>query len=219
MTLFLYGALSGALFFVPLNLIQVQGYTASVAGLTFIPLSLILAVLSPLSGRLVSRVGSRVLLTIGPIIVGIGFVLFALPGLTNGPADYWRTYLPAIIVLGIGMGITVAPLTTALMSSVPSHESGVASGINNAVTRSAQGLAIAIFGAVALASFAAGLSTRLAQSQLAPAIQQQIRQNASKLGNTDIPENLDDTSRAEVKQAIRLSFVDTFRLVSYIGAA
>ncbi len=219
MTLFLYGALSGALFFVPLNLIQVQGYNASVAGLTFLPLSLLLAVLSPLSGRLVSRVGSRVLLTIGPIIVGIGFVLFALPGLTNGPADYWRTYLPAIIALGIGMGITVAPLTTALMSSVPSHESGVASGINNAVTRSAQGLAVAIFGAVALASFAAGLSTRLAQSQLAPAIQQQIRQNSSKLGNTDIPENLDDTSRAEVQQAIRLSFVDTFRLVSYIGAA
>src|SRR5258707_8830438 len=101
MTLFLYGALSGALFFVPLNLIQVQGYNASVAGLTFLPLSLLLAVLLPLSGRLVSRVGSRLLLTIRPIILGIRLVLFALPRLTNGPAHYWRTHVPAILVLGI----------------------------------------------------------------------------------------------------------------------
>lgn len=218
MTLFLYGALSGALFFVPLNLIQIQGYDASIAGLTVLPLSLLVASLSPIVGRLVNRIGPRVLLTVGPILVGIGFILFAVPGVTRGPADYWTAYLPAIIVLGIGMGITVTPLTTGVMSSVPSHESGVASGVNNAVTRAAQGLAVAILGALALTSFMGGVSTRLAKTQIAPEFQQQISLNSSKLGNTDIPQQLNAADRASVTDTIRQSFVDMFRLVTIIGA-
>jgi hypothetical protein len=170
-------------------------------------------------GGLVNRLGPRIMLTLGSFIVGIAFILFARPGVTNGPNDYWATFLPAILVLGIGMGVTVTPLTTALMSSVPSHEAGVASGVNNALTRSAQGLAIAIFGAVALSSFASGLAPRLAQTGLAPQTQQQILQNSSKLGNTDIPDSLNESDRAAVKGAIQLSFVDMFRLIAYIGAA
>lgn len=219
MTLFLYGALSGVLFFMPLNLIQVQGYPANIAGLTFFPLSILLAGLSPIMGRLVNRVGPRLLLTVGPAIVGVAFILLARPGLTGGPNDYWTTFFPAIIALGIGMGITVAPLTTAVMGSVPSHESGVASGVNNALTRTAQGLAVAMLGALALVSFTNGLSGRLAQTEITPDVQQQIRQSASKLGNTDIPDGLSEQAHTAAKQAVQLSFVDTFRLVSYIGAA
>ncbi len=218
-TVFLYGALSGTLFFFPLNLIQVQGYPADIAGLTLLPLLLLIAGLSPIMGRLVTRVGPRVPLVLGPAIVGIAFVLLSLSGVTNGPADYWTTYFPAIIILGLGMGITVAPLTTAVMGSVPTHESGIASGISNAVTRSAQGLAVAILGTIALTIFASGLSTRVAQLGIAGDLQAQIHQSASGFGNTQIPSSLDPATQDAVKQAIRLSFVDTFRLVAYISAA
>jgi len=142
-----------------------------------------------------------------------------LPGLTNGPADYWTTYFPAIILLGLGMGITVTPLTTAVMGSVPTHESGIASGISNAVTRSAQGLAVAIFGALALSVFASTLTTRVAQLGIADDVQAQIHQNARGFGNTQIPVSLDLATHDAVKRAIQLSFVDTFRLIAYIGGA
>lgn len=217
MTLFLYGALSGALFFFPLNLIQIQGYDANIAGLAFIPFVLILAALSPLMGRLVSRVGPRLLLTIGPLIVGGGFFVLGQAGLTSGPPAYWTTYFPGIILIGLGMGITVAPLSTAVMGAVSSQEAGIASGVNNAVTRSAQGLAVAIFGALALATFSTNLVNRAAASGVSPANQQQIRQSANKLGNTDIPAGLDVQAQASVKQAIQLSFIDTFRLMMDIG--
>ncbi len=217
MTLFLYGALSGTLFFFPLNLIQIQGYDAKIAGLTIIPFAPLLAALSPIMGRLVTRVGPRLLLTVGPLIVGVGFFVLGQVGLTKGPADYWTTYFPGIILLGLGMGITVAPLTTAVMGSVSQHEAGVASGVNNAVTRSAQGLAVAVMGGLALVVFANTLTTRVAASGIPPADQQQIQQSANKLGNTDIPADLDAQAQASVKQAIQLSFVDTFRLIMDIG--
>ncbi len=218
MTVFLYGALSGALLFLPLNLIQVQGYDAGIAGLTLLPFSIVLAGLSIVTGRLISRVGPRILLTIGPIIVGIAFLLLSRVGLTRGPDDYWTTFFPVVIVFGVGMGITVAPLTTTVMGSVPTHEAGVASGINNALTRSAQGLAVAIMGAVALFSFTNNLSAQLAQRELTPDVQQQIHQNASKLGGTDIPDGLTDAAHTQAKQAIQAAFVDMFQLVTIIGA-
>lgn len=218
MTLFLYGALSGALFFLPLDLIQVQGYRAEIAGFSLLPFSLMLIVLSPLMGRFVSRFGPRIPLTIGPFIVGIGFLLFSRTGLTNGPADYWTTYLPAIFMFGLGMGITVAPLTTAVMGSVPSHEAGIASGVNNAVTRSAQGLAVAIMGAIALAAFAGDLSTHMAQTPINPDARAQIQASAGKLGSTEIPDALSAADKDAAKQAIRLAFVDMFALITTIGA-
>ncbi len=218
MTVFLYGALSGTLFFLPLNLIQVQGYPPQIAGLTLLPFSLVLSGMSPIMGRLVSRIGPRLPLTIGPLLVGVAFVLVALPGLTNGPADYWVTYFPAILVLSIGMGITVAPLTTAVMGSVPSQQAGVASGVNNALTRSAQGMAVAVFGAIALLSFSSGLSARLDQNQVDPQRHQQLEQNANKLGNTPIPVGVDGPARDAIQLAIRLTFIDMFRLLSVLGA-
>jgi EmrB/QacA subfamily drug resistance transporter len=218
MCVFLYGALSGAIFFLPLNLIQIQGYNAALAGLTLLPFSLILAAMSPLMGRLVDRMGPRMPLTIGPLVVALGFALLALPGITAGPSAYWWTYFPGIIALGVGMGVTVTPLTTAVMGSVATSHAGVASGVNNAVTRSAQVLALAILGALALFVFTNALQSRAANLPLTSQQRDELVQGASKLGDTPIPPGLDTGVQQQVEAAIDQSFIQMFRLITLIAA-
>jgi EmrB/QacA subfamily drug resistance transporter len=218
MTGFLYGALSGGLLFLPLNLIQAQGYRASVAGFTLIPFSALLALFSPWAGRLVDRRGPRLFLTAGPLLVGAGFVALALPGLTNGPSDYWTTYLPGLLIMGLGMGLTVAPLTTTVMGSVSSDHAGVASGINNAVSRQAGVVAIAVFGAVALVSFSHALDTKTARISMTPAQQAALHAQASKLGDAKPPDGLDASAAVAVANAIDRAFVGTFRVIALIAA-
>lgn len=130
LTLFLYAALSLVTFFFPLNLVQAQGYSQSIAGLADTPFALLLAGLSPWAGKLADRYSPRLPLIIGPSLAGLGFLLIACVGLTDGPSDYWTTFFPGVVVFGIGMAATVAPLTTAVMGSVSTHHSGTASGIN-----------------------------------------------------------------------------------------
>ncbi|MEM5370467.1 MFS transporter [Paraburkholderia azotifigens] len=163
-TLLLYFGLGGALFFLPFTLIRAHGYTATEAGAALLPVPVVIGVLSRFTGGLAARYGPRALLTAGPVIAAGGFALLALPGwLDMDRAHYWMSYFPALAVLGLGMTITVAPLTTTVMTSVTATRTGVASGINNAVARIASLLTIAVLGIVFVWSHDAALSGRLAQ--------------------------------------------------------
>src|ERR1700741_869392 len=134
LTFLLYAALGGTLFFVPLNLIQIQHYSPTAAGATLLPFILIMSLLSRWSGGLVTRYGPKLPLVLGPLLAGAGYALFMLPGTD---ASYWTKFFPPVVALGLGMAVTVAPLTTAVMNSVPQNHAGLASGVNNAVARAA----------------------------------------------------------------------------------
>ena len=158
LTLLLYAALSVVMFLMPMNLIQVQHYTATAAGAALLPLPLIMFALSRWSGGLVARIGSRIPLTIGPVIAAGGLALYARPGIGG---SYWTTFFPAVVVLGFGMAVTVAPLTATVMGAVDARHAGSASGVNNAVARVAGLLAIAVFGVAFARTFDARVTARL----------------------------------------------------------
>ena len=147
LTLLLYGALGGAFFLLPFALISVHGYSATMAGAVFLPFTAIMAGLSRWSGGLLDRVGARLPLIGGPVLVAVGFVLFALAG---PETSYAMAFLLPVSVVGLGIAVTVAPLTATVITAVPGHQTGVASGINNAVSSVASLFAIAAFGALAL---------------------------------------------------------------------
>lgn len=218
LTLLLYGALGGALFFLPLNLVQVQGYSATLAGLVLLPFSILLTVMSPWAGGLVDKYGPRLPLTIGPILVGFGYLALALVGQTSGPESYWTTYFPGAVLLGLGMGVTVAPLTTSVMGSVPRHSAGVASGVNNAVSRSAGVLAVAIFGGIALIAFTERLEIQANAIDMSAESRQMLLANAGDLAEVPIPDDLTRVSADQVQQAIDNAFVSTFKIIMLIGA-
>jgi MFS family permease len=216
LTFLLYGALGGSLFFFPLNLIQVQHYSATAAGAAFLPFILIIFLLSRWAGGLVERYGSKIPLVIGPLIAALGFALFMLPGLNAG---YWQTFFPAVVVLGTGMAVSVAPLTTTVMNSVAQNRVGVASGVNNAVARGAGLLAIAVLGIVMLYSFNHSMDRQVADWNLPPSVSQSLQDQRSKLAAASLPEELDQTTQQVVREAIGESFVHAFRLIMAIGAA
>lgn len=218
MTAFLYGALSGALFFLPLLLIQVQGYDPSAAGFVMLPFAVLLALISPWAGDWGARVGPRLPLTIGPLLVGAGFIALALVGKTQGAGDYFTTYLPGILLIGAGMGLLVAPLVNTVMSSVPSSQAGIASGVNNAVTRSAQALCTALFGALALILFSSGLNGRLEALPLEPDIRAAVMADAGDLAETSIPEGLPVEQAAPIDAAIDEAFISVFQTLMLIAA-
>lgn len=219
LTLFLYGALNGVFFFMSLNLIQVQGYNASAAGFAVLPFAILLTVMSRRAGGMADRIGPRPMLIAGPIITGIGFAMFGLIGLTGGLQEYFATFFLPYIVVGIGMGITVAPLTTAVMGSAPQESSGAASGINNAVARTAGVLTIAIFSSLILALFTGYLDQRAAELGLAPETQAALAAEASKLANAQPPADLLPDTLTAAQNAIKLAFLDSFRWLAFISAA
>jgi EmrB/QacA subfamily drug resistance transporter len=145
LTLFLYAALSAALFLLPFELIRAQGYSPSQAGTGLLPLVVLLSLLSRPAGAIADRFGPRLPLIAGPAIAALGFFLLGAP---HDHARYATAFLPALSVLGLGMAITVAPLTTTVLNAVDRKDEGLASGINNAVARVAGLLAIAALGLV-----------------------------------------------------------------------
>src|SRR5467141_672468 len=213
LTLLLYSALGGTLFFVPLNLIQVQHYSPTAAGAALLPFILVMFLLSRWAGGLVQKYGARTPLVVGPLIAAAGFALFAWAEIGG---SYWTTFFPAVAVLGVGMAISVAPLTTTVMNSVAQTRAGIASGINNAVSRVAGLLAIAVLGIVMLWEFNHALETNL--SGLPSSIRQSLDQQRAKLAGADLPQNIPSAVRAELREAIDYSFVAGFRAVMFAGA-
>jgi EmrB/QacA subfamily drug resistance transporter len=216
LTLFLYAALGGLFFFLPFNLIQVQGYSPVSAGAALFPFVLTMFLLSRWAGGLVARYGSRLPLVIGPIIATGGFVLFALPGAQAG--SYWTSFFPAVMVMSVGMAISVAPLTTTVMGAVEQRRAGVASGINNNVSRTAALLAIAVLGAIMFSVFERSLAQKLATVPIPPEVRTQLLEHTGALLNLEIPEGLNSETQAAIRQAIRESFVAGFRVVVYLSA-
>lgn len=215
LTLLLYAALGGSLFFVPLNLIQVQGYSATAAGAAMLPFILTMFVLSRWSGGLVDRYGAKRPLVIGPTIAACGFALFAVPGTTG---SYWTSFFPAILVLGIGMAVSVAPLTATVMNAVEANLAGAASGTNNAVSRAAALLSIAAFGIIMSHSFTDKLEHDTKNLQVSPAVLSQVISQREKLAEITLPEEATDNEKAVIREVISRSFVYGFRNVMLISA-
>jgi hypothetical protein len=214
-TLLLYFAMSGAMFFLPFNLIRVQGYSAMEAGAAFLPLSLIMGGLSRWTGGLFDRFGARMPLMIGPVIVSVGLVLLTLPGIGG---SYWTTFFPPLVVLGIGMAISVAPLTTTVMRAVDDKHGGVASGVNNATARIAGMLAVALLGAAAMFVFRMSLEERAARLQLSGEAREALRFEASKLADAQVPRAVPSAKRRAVEQALHESFVQSCRAAMWVSA-
>ena len=214
LTLFLYGALGMMIFVVPLELIEVRGYSATVAGAVMLPIPIIMFALSRWSGGLVARIGHRLPLAVGPAVAALGMGLLALAGGAQGHS-LWTTFIPAIVVLAVGMAITVAPLTTTVMNAVESAHSGVASGINNAVSRVAGLVAIAVFGVVLSQSFESRVRPRLDRLGLPPAAHAAIGSELRKMAGArlDSISSLPNERRAAVRAAIDTSFDAAFRVV------
>ena len=213
-TFLMYATMGGALFFVPFNLIQVQGYTATGAGAAWIPFILLIFLFSRWAGGLASKYGGRIPLVIGGTTIAVGYLLFSLPGIGG---SYWSTYFPAIFVLGLGAGFSAAPLSTVVMESVDVRKSGLASGINNAVSRIAGLLSIAVLGIFALQSFNKGLDARIVDIGLTPDAIEYLDTQRIKLAAADLPPGLSAKSSLELKRAIAESFVDAFRVIMFIS--
>jgi len=218
LTLLLYASLAVIFFLVPMNLIQVQGYTATEAGAALLPFPLIMFALSRWSGGLVTHVGSRLPLTVGPAIAAVGVALFAWPGIGG---SYWATFFPAVIVLGFGMAVTVAPLTTTVMGAVARQHAGVASGINNAVARVAGLLAVAVFGVLLVRTFDGRARASLDHIALSQSARSAIDRELPKMAGADLGQapSIDPSQRAAARRVIVGGFVRAFRVVLLAAAA
>jgi EmrB/QacA subfamily drug resistance transporter len=216
LTLLLYAALGGAFFFLPFDLIQVHGYSATLAGTVFLPFTIIMAGLSRWSGGLLDRYGARPPLIVGPTIAAVGFALLGSVGV-GGP--YWATFLPPIVVLGLGMAVTVAPLTTSVINAVPARQAGVASGINNAVASLANLLAVAGLGAIALTAFNHALDHDIATQPMCDAVRQILETARGKFVIDAGLAMLQGEERAFAESLIKQSLAESIRLVMWLAAA
>jgi len=186
LTFFLYAGLGAGMLFLSLNLVQAQGYSQLQSGLTFLPFTVLMIGLARWAGSLADKHGARPFLIAGPAAAGVGLLILSFVGQTRGPADYGTSFLPGVLVFGLGMAFTVAPLTTTVMTAVSDEYSGVASGVNNAMTRIANVFANAIFGALAVLLFAGMIRDRIEGWELTPTQRQGALAEAGNLGNAGL---------------------------------
>ena len=215
LTLFLYGSLYALFFFLPFNLIQVQGYSATLAGATFIPFDVAVAVLSPWAGGLRDRYGARLPLIVGTTIAAVALAMLTLPGVGGSS---WLTFFPAITLFGLGMAVTVAPLTTTVMSSVDERNIGAASGINTAISRVAGLLAVAVLGVVMVNVFSGSLAGELGRAALPPQLVQATLSQSQSLANLTVPASASPEQASAIEMAVDNAFVDGFRVVVWVCA-
>jgi MFS family permease len=215
LTLLLYFAVTGVFFVLPFELIRVRGYSTTATGAAYLPFALIMAGLSRWAGRLADRYGARRLLMIGPMITAAGFVLFGM----LGQGSYAATMLPAMSLVGLGMAVTVAPLTSVVMAAVDEAEVGAASGVNNTVARVASLLAVAIVGLIAFAVFTRSLSERVSSLDLSPLVRSEVATQIRSLGEVEIPHDASDAERRAVEVATIDALARSFRWVALLAGA
>jgi len=215
LTLFLYGALAAMFFFLPFVLIQARGYSPAASGAAVLPLVFVVAALSRKSGAIADRIGPRLPLTIGPLVVGAGFLLVALL-----PPDrpYAASLLPGLLVVGLGIATAIAPLTTTVLNCVARDDQGTASGINNAIARLAALLAVAGFGILAIATFERDLSRRLDAARVSPAVREQVERDRSRLGALRPPPDARPEEARAVTEGVAHGLEAAFRDVNLLGA-
>jgi len=215
LTLFLYGALACVFFFLPLDLIQVQGYSPLQAGAALLPFILILFFFSRWSGRLVERFGARRPLLIGPAIAAVGFLLLSLPGIGG---SYWSTFFPGILILGMGMAVSIAPLTTAVMNAVGEEHAGIASGVNNAASRVAGLLSIALLGILLANVHGKELDRGMGALSLDAGIRREVLAEKDKLASAEPPRGIPAPQAEAIRRVIGAAFVAGFRAVARASA-
>lgn len=218
LTFFLYAGLGAGMLFLSLNLVQAQGYSQLQSGLTFLPFTVLMITIARYAGTLADKYGPRLLLIIGPATAGTGLLLLSFVKQTAGPSQYWTTFFPGIIVFGLGMSFTVAPLTAAVMTSVSDHLSGTASGVNNALTRISNVFANAIFGALAALLFAGSLQNQLQTIRLDAKVKQSVIKEAVNLGNASVPKEVEPEYKTTIIKSYRESFITAYSGIMKISA-
>jgi EmrB/QacA subfamily drug resistance transporter len=218
LTFFLYAGLGAGMLFLSLNLVQVQGYSQLQSGLTFLPFTVLMITIARFAGGLADKHGPRLFLIGGPALAGTGLLLLSFIKQTNGPGEYWTTFFPGVLVLGLGMSFTVAPLTAAVMGSVSDHFSGTASGINNAMTRISGVFANAIFGALAVLFFSGALQEQIKTIPLNTKDKQEVIQQAKDLGNAKVPSAITTTNKPLIEKAYHTGFINAYANIMRISA-
>lgn len=218
LTFFLYAGLGSGMLFLSLNLVQAQGYSQLQSGLTFLPFTLLMISLARSAGSYADKAGPRSLLIAGPATAGAGLLILSFIRQTDGPGAYWTTFFPGILVLGLGMSFTVAPLTTAVMRSVIDEYSGIASGVNNAMTRISNVFANAIFGALAVLLFADSIEGKLNGVSLGAAEKKAVITQSVNLGNAKPPANINTHDKDIINHAYREGFIDTYVIIMRLAA-
>ena len=217
-TLVFHGVIQPALLYLPLNLIQVQGYSATLTGLSIIPLILVATLGSTLVGPLLDRRGPRFPMALGLAIVAMGFFLFGNVGVTGGESEYLSTFFAPVVLFGFGFGLSFAPLTMAAMASAPENNAGIASGVNHTTTRVGQVLIVGILGGLAITWFGQQLMNDSYIKSLPAEAQAHLASDAGDLVETSIPDWLTAEEQERVHQVIRESFAAIFSILMYIGA-